>query len=47
MSDYATQRPSDSMPVIAVFHQMEKLCYMCRRVGTVQFLSQDRLFDGY
>ena len=60
MPDYATQFPPDSIPVIdggwlLHFIRWKKNATICRRAGTVQFLSQDKvwnvfscvLFDGY
>ena len=44
MSEYAAQRPSDSMPVACCISSDGKLYYICRRVGTVHSLSQEKVW---
>ena len=41
MSDYATPY---RWRFVAAFHERVKECYTCRRVWTVQFLSQDKVW---
>ena len=47
MSDYATPYSMlviDGGSLSTAFHERVKECYTCRRVWTVQFLSQDKVW---